>query len=76
MRLIVHIHELLNTGLRVSLRGGERDVAQQFLNRAEVCAVGKQMGGESVAERMGMEVPIHVGKARIFFHDRANGARA
>ena len=75
MRFVIHIHELLNAGLCVALRGGERDVAKQLLNRAQIRAIGEQVRGEGVAERMGMKVPIDVGEARIFFNNRANGAR-
>jgi len=75
MRFVIHIHELLNAGLRVTLRGRERDVAEQFLNRAQVRAIGEQVRGEGVAERMRMEIPIDVGEARIFFNNRANRAR-
>ena len=76
MRFVIHIHELLNAGLRVALRGGERDMAEQFLNRAQVRAIGEQVRGEGMAERMRMEVPIDVGEVRVFFHNRANRTRS
>ena len=75
MRFVIHIHELLNAGLCVALRRRERDVAEQLLNRAEVRAIGEQVRGEGVAERVGVKIPIDVGEARVFFYDRANGAR-
>ena len=75
MRFVIHIHELLNAGLCVALRRRERDVAEQFLNRTQVCAIREQVRGECVAERVRMKIPIHVGEARVFFHNRANGAR-
>jgi hypothetical protein len=50
MRFVIHIHELLNAGLCVALRRRERDVAEQFLNRAQVGAIREQVRGECVAE--------------------------
>ena len=69
VRFVIHIHELLNAGLRVTLRRRERDMAEQFLDRAKVCAIRQQMRGESVAERVGMKVPIDIGKTRILLDD-------
>ena len=69
MRFVIHIHELLNTGLRVSLRRRKRDVTQKLLNRAEIGSVSQKMRGECVAERMRMKVPIHICKTRVSFDD-------
>jgi len=38
--------------LRVTLGGGKRGMAQQFLNGAQIAAAGKQMGGEGMAQRV------------------------
>ena len=48
-------------------------MAEEFLDGAEVGAIGEKMGGEGVAERVGVEVPIHVDEADVFFDDAAYG---
>jgi hypothetical protein len=50
MRLVVDIHELADRGVGVLLRGGERLVAKQLLNGAQVSAVGQQMRRKGVAQ--------------------------
>jgi hypothetical protein len=50
MRLVVDIHELADRGVGVLLRGGERLVAEQLLNGAQVSAVGQQMRRKGVAQ--------------------------
>ena len=47
---IVDGHQLIDCGVRVTLRSRERDVAQEFLNRAEIGAVSQQMRGECMTE--------------------------
>ena len=49
-------------------------MTEKFLDSAEVGAVGEQMGGESVAERVRVEIPVHVYEADVFFYDAADGA--
>jgi hypothetical protein len=73
MRLVVDVHELADGGVGVFLRGGERLVAEEFLDGAKVGAVGEKMRGEGVAERVGVEVPIHVDETDVFFDDAADG---
>src|SRR5690349_19824712 len=74
MRLVVNVHELAYGGVCVFLRGGERPVAEQFLDGAQIGAVGQQVRGESVAAGMGVQVPINVHEANILFDDAADGA--
>ena len=74
VRLVVHRHELADAGLRVSLRGRKRDVAEKFLNGAKVRAIGKQMRGKRVAQRMRMQAPVDITEPRVFFHEHAHGA--
>ena len=52
MGFVVDLDQILDTRLRVPLRGGKRSVSQQFLNRPQVGAVGKQMRGESMTQRI------------------------
>ena len=67
VRLVVHLHQLLNTGVRVALRRGERNVAQQFLNRAQVRAVGQQMRRKGVAQRWGCRSQFTFARREYFF---------
>jgi len=57
----------------VFLGGGERLVAEEFLNGPEVSAIGEEMRGEGVAERVGVKVPVDVDEADVFFDDAAYG---
>lgn len=50
VRFVVNLHQLANGGMRVALCGGERLVAEQFLDGAEIRAVSKKMSRESVAQ--------------------------
>ena len=72
--LVIDFHQLADGGVGVFLRGGERLVAEQFLNGAEVGAVGKEMRGKGVAQRMWMQVPVDVRQAHVFLDDAADGA--
>ena len=44
MRLIIQVHQSLQTDPRVALRGGQALVPQKLLHAAQVGAVVKQMG--------------------------------
>ena len=55
MRLVVHGHQVGERDLRVLLRGGEARVPEQFLDRAQVGAIGQQVGGIGVAEAVRMD---------------------
>ena len=55
MGLVVHRHQVGQRNLGVLLRGGEAGVAQQFLDGAQVRAVGQQVRGVGVAEAVRME---------------------
>jgi hypothetical protein len=70
---VVDVHELADGGVGIFLSGGERLVAEEFLNGAEVGAIGEKMRGERVAERVGVQVPIHVDEADVFLDDAAYG---
>ena len=48
-------------------------MAEEFLDGAEVGAIGEEMGGKGVAERVGVQVPVHVNEADVFFDDAADG---
>ncbi len=74
MCFVVDVHQLADGGVRVFLRGGKRLVAEEFLNGAEVGAVGEKMRGEGVAQGMRVQVPIYVDEADVFLDDAADGA--
>src|SRR5690349_4038764 len=74
MRLVVNLQQLADGGVRVLLRGGERLVAEEFLDGAEIGAVRQEMRGERVAQRVRVQIPIYVDETNIFFHDASNGA--
>ncbi len=73
MGFVVDVHQLADGGVRVFLRGGERLVAEEFLNGAKVGAVGEKMRGKRVAQGVRVQVPIHVDEADVFFDDAADG---
>ena len=74
MGLVVDVHKLADRGVGVFLGGGERLVAEEFLDGAEVGAVGEEMRRKGVAQGVWMQVPIHVDEADVFFDDAADGA--
>lgn len=69
MSFVVNLHELVDGGVRVALRGGERCVAEEFLNGAEVSAVGEQVGGESVTQRMRVKIHVRRKHASVVAND-------
>ena len=53
MRLSVNLQQALDVHVGVDLRRGERGVAEQFLDDAQVGPGFQQVGGEGVAEGVG-----------------------
>src|SRR5580692_4906031 len=53
MGALVNGEQLLCVYVGVGLRGGERGVAEQLLHGAEVSAIGEEMRGKGMAQRMG-----------------------
>src|ERR1035437_4084302 len=66
---VVDGHEVGERDLRVFLGGGEAGVAQQFLDGAEVGAVGQQVRRVGVAEAVRVKRRIAGKKAGVEFHD-------
>src|SRR6185312_5974589 len=52
MGLVVDREQGGGVDLGVALRGRQRGVAQQFLDRPQIAAAGEQMGGEAMAQRV------------------------
>src|SRR5262245_15079355 len=52
MGAAIDLQEPLAVDAGIDLRGRERGVAEQFLDRAKVAAAGQQMRGKGVPERM------------------------
>src|ERR1700736_196531 len=75
MRFVVNLEKLADGRVGVSLRGGKRRMAQQLLNGAEVRSVCEQMCGESMPQRMRVQIPIHIDQTHIFFDDARHGSR-
>lgn len=74
MRFVVDVHQLADGGVGVFLRGGEGLVAEEFLNCAQIGAIGEEMRGEGVPQGVWVKVPVHIDEADVFFDDAANGA--
>jgi hypothetical protein len=55
VRFVVNRHQVGERDLRVALGGGEASVPEQFLDGAQVGAVGQQVGGVGVAKAVGMK---------------------
>ena len=75
MGLIIHFHEPADGSVSIFLCGGERSVAQQFLNSAQVSAIGEKMRGEGVAQRVRMQAPIDAREFYIFIYNSTDAAR-
>src|SRR5947209_6047057 len=72
VRLVVNLHQLPDGSVRIFLRGGERLVAEQLLNGAKISAIREQMRGESVAQRMRVQVPVDVNQPDVFLDDASH----
>ena len=54
MKIFVHFPQLFVRHVSVDLGGGDVGMAKEGLDGAEVGAVGEQVGGEAVADYMGV----------------------
>ncbi len=75
MSFVVNLQKLADRGVRVTLRGGQRRVAEQLLNGAEVRSVSEQVRGKGVPQRVRVQIPVYVDQAHIFFHDARHRPR-
>src|SRR5438309_1358119 len=51
-------------------------MTEQLLNRAKVRAIREQMSGESMPQRVWMQVPVDVDQAHVLLDDAADGTLA
>ena len=59
----------------VDLRGGQRGVAEQFLNRAQIAAARQQMGGEGMPQRVRRRAVRQAERASHARHRQLHDAR-
>ena len=69
MKIFVNIAELFVRHMGVDLGGGDVGVAEEGLDGADVGAVGKQVGGETVADDMGSHFFGNSGFDGVMFDD-------
>src|SRR5947208_5008558 len=75
MRALVDLDESLRRYVRVPLRGGERGVAEQLLDAAQVGAHVEKMRGEAVPQGVRMHVALRPADERILREVARDGAR-
>ena len=75
MRGLVDLHQPRLIHRRVDLRGGQRGVTEQFLNRAQIPARLQKVRGEAMAQRMGRRRGGQAQRQPRPFHRLLNHAR-
>src|SRR4029078_12441813 len=75
MRRVECIHQPCRIDLRVELRRRERRMDQQFLNPAQVSALGEQVCGEGMAQGMGRSAVRQAERAAQFLYRKLDDAR-
>jgi hypothetical protein len=72
MRVAIDLEQPRDLEVSVLLRGAERAVAEELLDRAQVGALLEEMGGEGVAQ--GVRVHAALDRGRLRPSDRGCGA--
>jgi len=75
MGLIVDRHELIDADLGVFLGGGEGDMAEEFLDGAQVGAAVEKVGGEGMAQGMGRGLLENPGLDELLFEVALDASR-
>ena len=75
MGLMVGFGEVFQRKMGVNLGGRRGGVPKEFLDGAQIGAMGEQMGGEGVAQFMGREVGGESCLREPMLHKTFNGAR-
>ena len=73
MKVFVDFAELFVSNVRVNLRGGDGGVTEEGLDGAQVGAVGKQIGGETMADDMRRHFFGDTGLDGVVFNNSLNG---
>src|SRR5699024_12456024 len=73
MGLVDGASQALCADVRVDLRGGQRGVAEEVLDAAQVRAALDEMGRGAVAEGVRRDVAGDPGLARVTVHEGAHG---
>ena len=64
MRLGVGLEKVIVRDLRVKLRGGDRGMAEEFLDNPHVCTMAEHVGGAGVPKHMGTDVSLNASSFR------------
>ena len=75
MKLPVHGFQPLLVHVRINLRRRNIGVAQHFLDNAKIGAVPEQMGRETVAQKVRINILLQSCAPRVFFHDLPDARR-
>ena len=70
MKLAVNCQQAVFIDVGIDFRGGNIAVAEHLLDRPEIGAVFQKMSGETVPQRMRMDLFIYPGKESGLFDDR------
>lgn len=71
----MHVFQLMDRHVRVDLRGVDRGVAQQLLDKADVRAVLQHQGGHTVPEQVAGARLAHPGLIDVFLDQPAEAVR-
>ena len=74
MRLPIDLEQLRGVDVRVALRGAEARVAEQFLDRSQVGAALKQMGGEGVSQGVRADARARAAGSHVAPHQAIDAA--
>src|SRR3954469_11578754 len=75
MGAAIDFEQTIGVNSGVDLRRGERGVAEQFLDGAEIAAAPEQMGGERMPKRVGRRRIRQAERTAQPFHDQLHDAR-
>jgi len=65
----MHSFKPLLIDMRIDLRCGNIGVAEHLLNNPQIGAIAQQMRGETMAEKVRVNVLFQPGVPRVFLHD-------
>src|SRR5580704_482303 len=74
VRPIIRRHQVSQRHLRILLRGGKTGMTEQLLNRAQVGAIGQQMGGVSMPQTVRVNREVAQNQKGVQLDDAARAA--